>query len=163
MEIIGASGRQGITALLVIGLVGLVGCTLISTLPPSSPLPLPTEIPGGPTYAHVRFVKATEQVDGLWKFEVTVQHADEGPEHYADRWELLIPLPDGKVQVYTYEMTHPHVEEQPFTRSMSGVEIPEGVTRITVRAHDSRDGYGGQEVQVDLSQPSGPGYQVVRQ
>ncbi len=108
------------------------------------------------------FVEVYEETGGTWRFEVTVQHADEGEEHYADRWEVQMSLPNGQTLRYTRELTHPHVEEQPFTRSLAGVDIPEGVTEVTVRAHDSRDGYGGQEITVNLSQDSGPGYVVVR-
>ncbi len=82
-----------------------------------------------------------------YRIDVTVRHADEGWEHYADRWEVLSP--DGTV-LATRVLHHPHVEEQPFTRSLSGVRIPEGIDEIVVRAHDSRDGYGGRSLQVKL-------------
>jgi len=45
---------------------------------------------------------------------------------------------------------HPHVGEQPFTRSLSGVAIPEGVSKVTVEAHDSVQGWGGATVEVEL-------------
>lgn len=123
---------------------------------------MPTTAPGGPSYAHVRFVKAVEGPEGLWHFEVTVQHEDEGEDHHADFWEVILPLPDGQFLVYTRELTHPHIDEQPFTRSLRGVEIPDGVTEARVRAHDNRHGFGGQEVIVDLTAESGPGFLVVR-
>ena len=85
--------------------------------------------------------------DQGYRIEVTVRHADEGWEHYADRWEVLSP--DGTV-LATRVLRHPHVEEQPFTRSLSGVRIPEGIDEIIVRAHDSRDGYGGRSLRVKL-------------
>lgn len=44
------------------------------------------------------------------------------------------------------ELAHPHVHEQPFTRSLDGVEIPEGVEKVTIRAHDSVHEYGGEEI-----------------
>ena len=43
---------------------------------------------------------------------------------------------------------HPHVDEQPFTRSQRGIVIPPGVTQVRVRAHDLVDGFGGREVLV---------------
>lgn len=147
-------------------LLCLSNCAIIPTPPPApapaSPLPVPSQVSGGPSYAHVLFVRVEEESGGTWRLDVTVQHEDEGEAHYADRWEVLIPLPNGQTERYTRELTHPHVEEQPFTRSLAGVEIPDGVTRFTVRAHDSQDGYGGQEVTVDLEVASGPGFQVVR-
>jgi hypothetical protein len=63
---------------------------------------------------------------------------------------------------YTRTLLHPHENEQPFTRSQSGIAIPDGVTQVRVRAHDLVDGYGGREVVVDLTAGSGPGYEVER-
>ena len=60
-------------------------------------------------------------------------------------------------------MLHPHEDEQPFTRSQSGITIPPDVTQVRVRAHDLVDGYGGREVVVDLTVPSGPDFEVERQ
>ena len=153
--------------LLLIGLLlWLGGCTIIPTPPPAAPatslLPVPTQAPGEATHAHILFVRMTEESGGTWRFEVTVQHADEGEEHYADRWEILIPLADGQTLRYTRELAHPHVDEQPFTRSLSGIEIPEGATEATVRAHDSKDGYGGQQVTLELGASAGPGFQIIR-
>ena len=63
-----------------------------------------------------------------WRFEVTVSHGDEGWEHYADSWE--IQSQEGEV-IATREVMHPHVTEQPFNRSLSGVMVPGG-TRVVV-------------------------------
>ena len=70
--------------------------------------------------ADVLNVKATPS-GGNWSFSVTVQHADEGWDHYADRWEVLTP--DGEL-LATRVLAHPHVGEQPFTRGLSGVAVP---------------------------------------
>jgi hypothetical protein len=69
--------------------------------------------------------------------------------------------PNGKV-LATRVLAHPHVDEQPFTRSQSGIAIPQGVTTVSVRAHDLVDGYGGQEVRVDLTKSEGAGFQIDR-
>ena len=90
---------------------------------------------------------ATQEAAGTWRFDVTVAHADEGWDHYADQWEVLAP--DGTV-LGTRVLFHPHVEEQPFTRSLSGIVIPESVTTVTVRARDSVHGYGGATVSLEL-------------
>ena len=58
--------------------------------------------------------------------------------------------PDGTV-LGTRVLVHPHETEQPFTRSLGGVEIPETVAEVTLRAHDSVHGYGGKEVTVRLT------------
>ncbi|MEM6744988.1 MAG: hypothetical protein AAF676_14835 [Pseudomonadota bacterium] len=88
--------------------------------------------------AEVVDVSATPS-GATWRFDVTVAHGDEGWEHYADAWEVR--LPSGEV-LGTRELLHPHVTEQPFTRSLSGVAIPEGATAVEVFARDSVHGWG---------------------
>ena len=83
-------------------------------------------------------VRASEGSGG-WRFDVTVRHGDEGWDHYADAWRVVGP--DGAVYG-TRTLHHPHVEEQPFTRSLSGVAIPDGVETVTVEARDSVHGWG---------------------
>lgn len=83
---------------------------------------------------------------GSYNFSVTVCHADEGWDHYANRWEVVGE--DGTVYG-TRVLAHPHVNEQPFTRS-GNINIPEGVTTVIVRANDSVHGFGGQEIVVPL-------------
>lgn len=85
--------------------------------------------------------------DGSYTFHVTVRHADTGWDHYADRWEIVAP--DGTV-LATRVLLHPHETEQPFTRSLPNVEIPDDVPEVTIRAHDSVHGPGGAEVTVAL-------------
>ena len=85
---------------------------------------------------------------GTWTFEATVRHADAGWDHYADAWRVVGP--DGTVYG-TRELLHPHVNEQPFTRSLSGVAVPEDVAKVTVEARDSVHGWGGETVEVELS------------
>jgi hypothetical protein len=78
-------------------------------------------------------------------FKVTVKHADEGWDHYANKWDVVAP--DDTV-LGTRTLYHPHVDEQPFTRSLSDVKIPATITAVTVRAHDSVHEYGGTTLRV---------------
>ena len=89
--------------------------------------------------------RATPTDAGTYRFDVTVRHADTGWDHYADAWQVLGP--DGAA-LGTRTLLHPHTEEQPFTRSLTGVRIPDGVTEVTVRAHDSVHGHGGKALTV---------------
>jgi hypothetical protein len=111
------------------------------------------------TYADVLFVVAEEREDGAWLFDVTVRHEDTGWEHYADAWEVLSP--DGSMLAKRV-LAHPHVGEQPFTRSLSGIEIPPEYEQVLVRAHDLVHGYGGREVIVSLLTETGPGFETRR-
>jgi hypothetical protein len=97
--------------------------------------------------ADVVRVELTRAADGTYQIDVAVEHADEGWNHYADAWEVVAP--DGTV-LATRKLLHPHVGEQPFTRSLSGVAIPDSVARVTIRAHDNVHGYGGQELTVPV-------------
>jgi hypothetical protein len=97
--------------------------------------------------ADVVDVKASYSGAQTYRFNVTVRHADTGWKHYANKWDVVAP--DGTV-LGTRTLYHPHVEEQPFTRSLSGVRIPDGVTSVIVRAHDLEHGYGGKEFSVKL-------------
>ena len=99
--------------------------------------------------ADVVSASARQTGPGIYSFDVTVAHADEGWDHYADAWDVLAP--DGTV-LGTRTLYHPHVDEQPFTRSLSGVAIPDGTTEVILRARDSVHGYGGAEVTVELPQ-----------
>ena len=107
-------------------------------------LALSDVLAGKPDILHVQ-VYCTETY--ICEFTVTLVHTDEGWDHYADRWEIL--RLDGEV-LATRTLLHPHVHEQPFTRSLGGISIPEGVDKVIVRAHDSVHGYGVKEIQVAL-------------
>lgn len=97
--------------------------------------------------ADVTGVKIVKEGTGTYRFDVTVQHTDEGWSHYANRWDVLGP--DGTV-LGTRTLAHPHETEQPFTRSLQGVAIPEGVGYVTIRAHDSVHELGGAEMRVEV-------------
>lgn len=97
--------------------------------------------------ADVVAVNVVEQENGTYRFAVTVSHQDEGWKHYADKWDIVGS--DGTV-FGTRTLLHPHVDEQPFERSLSGVKIPEDIDQITVRAHDLVHQYGGKTMVVTL-------------
>ncbi len=83
--------------------------------------------------ADVLSAEAKRSADGTFRFSVTLQHDDTGWDHYADRWEVLAP--NGTVLAERV-LLHPHVGEQPFTRTLSGVEIPPTVTEAIIRGGD---------------------------
>ena len=97
--------------------------------------------------ADVISVEVKQTGKNIYRFEVTVRHDDEGWKHYANKWDVVAS--DGTV-LGTRTLDHPHVQEQPFTRSLSGVKIPDGIERVTIRAHDSVHEYGGKTITVDL-------------
>ena len=104
-----------------------------------------------PTFAgeaDVLGVKVSCNSESICRFDVTVEHKDQGWEHYANKWEVLSP--EGNV-LATRVLAHPHEDEQPFTRSLSNVKIPAEFSTVIVRAHDLVHEYGGKEYVVDLT------------
>ena len=99
--------------------------------------------------ARIIDVRVTDN-NGSFRFDVTLEHADTGWDHYADGWEVISPA--GDVLGHRV-LAHPHVNEQPFTRSLSGVQIPQGVKTVSIRAHDSVHGYNKEMFEVDLGRP----------
>ena len=79
-----------------------------------------------------------DALGGAWTFSVTLSHPDTGWDHYADGWEVLAL--DGS-RLGFRELVHPHVNEQPFTRSLSGVAIPEDTEFVLIRARCNVDGW----------------------
>jgi hypothetical protein len=104
--------------------------------------------------------------DGSWTFHVTIFHPDSGWEDYADGWDVVLEngtvLKPDPESPFTRLLLHPHVDEQPFTRSQGNIIIPNGEQYLIVRAHDIVDGFGGQEVKIDLNKDSGTNYQIER-
>lgn len=103
----------------------------------------------GPALADAPEVVAAEAVrqGATWTVAVTLAHPDSGWDHYASGWEVLAP--DGTRLGYR-DLAHPHVEEQPFTRSLSGLRIPDGIATILIRPRCTLDGWVASPVAVTL-------------
>jgi len=94
-----------------------------------------------------------------WSVNVTLRHGDTGWDHYADAWRVVAA--DGS-DLGTRTLYHPHENEQPFTRSLSGVKIPPGMTTVFVEAHDKVHGWSPQRVEVNLDAAKGERFEVRR-
>lgn len=92
-------------------------------------------------------VTITPESGGSLRFDVTVASDDLGWDKYADLWEIRTV--DGSVVAFR-ELTHPHVDEQPFTRSLTGVTLPDTVTGVVVAARDSAAGFCGRTMTVEV-------------
>lgn len=92
-------------------------------------------------------VKASPNGDGSYSFSVTIKHKDTGWKHYANKFDVMTL--DGKT-LGTRVLYHPHVNEQPFTRSLGRVEVPIGINEVVVRAHDLVHKYGKRTMTVKL-------------
>lgn len=114
-------------------------CALIlCTLPLASPA-----LADPPVIEAVR----AQRTGGTWRFDVTLAHPDTGWDHYADGWRVLDR--EGN-ELALRVLAHPHVQEQPFTRSLSGVEIPEGTPQVQIQARCLVDGWNRDATVVTL-------------
>jgi hypothetical protein len=97
--------------------------------------------------AAVLEAKVTANANGTYAVSATIYHKDTGWDHYADKFDVLTS--DGTV-IATRVLYHPHVDEQPFTRSIGNVQAPVGTTEIVIRAHDSVHGDGERTFTIKL-------------
>ncbi len=87
-----------------------------------------------------------------WSLNVTLKHGDTGWDHYADNWRVV----DGVGNILGDRVLyHPHVSEQPFTRGLSDVKVPEGITTVYIEAHDKVHGWTPNRLKVDLTKATG--------
>ena len=87
----------------------------------------------------------TEDGDGTFTAAVTLSSPYDTPERYADAWRVLSP--DGE-ELGIRELAHDHAAEQPFTRSQSGIAIPDDVAEVTIQGRDQENGWGGDELTI---------------
>ena len=80
----------------------------------------------------------------------TVSSADTGWDKYADLWQ--VQAVDGEV-LGERVLAHPHETEQPFTRSVSGVDIPAEILTVVIVARDSVAGFCGAGFTIEVPQP----------
>ena len=86
-------------------------------------------------------IDASAERDGAtWTVSATLSSPYDTPERYADAWRVIGP--DGTVYGERI-LLHDHANEQPFTRSQSGIEIPDDVAEVVIEGRDLANGYGG--------------------
>ena len=104
----------------------------------------------GPALADPATIEAVEarRSGPTWTFSVTVRHADTGWDDYADGWRVRAP--DGRI-LGTRVLAHPHVDELPFTRSLSEVTIPDGLVEVAIEVSTSTGGWDGELFPVTLA------------
>lgn len=86
-----------------------------------------------PAPAHEgRIVKAElrAQGGGRYTLAATIRHGDTGWSHYINGF--TVESPDGTL-LSRRVLYHPHVDEQPFTRSSDRFRVPAGIAAVVVR------------------------------
>ncbi len=109
-------------------------------------------------YAQVIHVDLIERSVDTWSFDVTLTHNDTGWDHYADQWVIINSETDEVLG--TRVLAHPHVNEQPFTRSISNIIIDESVRHLEIRAKCTLHDYSGKSVLIDMDRPVGKDYNI---
>jgi len=97
--------------------------------------------------AVIENVKAECDYRRICKFSVTVSHADEGWSHYANGWQIFTPTGE---QLGVRVLAHPHVKEQPFTRSIRNIKIPPSIDSVYLKAQDSVHGESDRKYVIKL-------------
>ncbi|MGB0661445.1 MAG: hypothetical protein ACPGNV_14875 [Mangrovicoccus sp.] len=84
----------------------------------------------------IEAAKATPLGSGQTRIDVTLRHPDTGWDHYANGWTVYSE--SGAVLGHR-ELLHPHVQEQPFTRSLT-LSLPDGLSTVLIKAQCLIDG-----------------------
>jgi hypothetical protein len=87
--------------------------------------------------ADVIAATAKRNADGTYRIDATIKSRDTGWDYYAERFEVVTK--DGRI-LATRVLLHPHQDEQPFTREVDNVKIPDGISEVKVRALMKRKG-----------------------
>ncbi len=101
-----------------------------------------------PDFAQVESVRMVYRTDGRWDVHVAVLHNDEGWDHYANIWQVVDSTTDKVIGERI--LAHPHDNEQPFTRSLTGLVIPGDVREVRIRSRCNLHDYGGREIAVEI-------------
>jgi hypothetical protein len=118
----------------------------VATSPPATSPATTTPI-GATDCPEVLAAELTQTAPGVFRVSATVRSVDIADVSYADAWEVRDLA--GTV-LGTRVLTHPHANEQPFTRSLSDVPIPVDVTQVEVDAKDSVRGFCGVSLIVEV-------------
>lgn len=82
-----------------------------------------------------------------WKVSVTLTHPDTGWDHFADGWRVLDTSGN---ELGLRVLAHPHVTEQPFTRSLLLKDVPKNLQTLQIQARCLVDGWGSELYSVEL-------------
>lgn len=120
--------------------------TLLPALLAVSPLAVsPLAAPAWADPAEIVDATAQER-GGTWTVSVTLRHGDTGWDDYADGWRIVT---ESGTVLGTRTLHHPHVEEQPFTRSLSGVDLPQAEP-LFIESSTNVTGWGGDRAPLSL-------------
>ena len=98
----------------------LVGCNMLPLF--TSGTGTEPEAVGDDPFPEIIGVQLVSSGDRVYDVVVSISSPYDSPERYADGWRVLDE--EGNV-LGTHTLMHDHANEQPFTRTQPGLEIPE--------------------------------------
>lgn len=95
---------------------------------------------------------ARETSVNVWTISATVSSPYEmGWDQYADAFQVR----SSEKVLGTRILAHPHVNEQPFTRSLSGISIPSNISSVDIFGRDLLNGYCGESFELQIREDQG--------
>ncbi len=156
------TSRSSRSALVAVGFAlavfGVSGCssagpnggpTAVQTA--SAAASVPATAPAEQRFPDVVAVEIRRTGEDSYDLSVTLSSPYDTPERYADGWRVLAS--DGST-LGEHQLGHDHADEQPFTRSQTGLRIPGDVDEVTVEGRDQANGYGGGTVAIKVPRAS---------
>ena len=107
-----------------------------------------TSAEGGTAHPDVVDATLEPKGDDLYDVAVTLRSPCDSADHYVDAWRIASV--DGSQTYGTRALTHDYASEQPFTRSLNDVEIPDGVEQVRIEARDQITGWSSAALTVDV-------------
>lgn len=120
---------------------------IISLLLPGGLAAVASERAPEQKYPDIVDVSVEHQSGNRYRFAVTLSSPYDSPQRYADAYR--IKTLEGEV-LGERILHHHHANEQPFTRRLNGVEVPQGIDRVVVEGRDQRYGYGGKTRELSI-------------
>ena len=137
-----------VVALIALSVGLVVGCSTgpDAPAPQAAPGTVGVDVAAGQRFPDIVGVEVSRNGSG-YTFAVTVSSPYDSPQRYADAFRVRAE--DGAVYGVN-ELAHDHASEQPFTRTLSGVQVPAGVGTVLVEGRDQVNGWGGGTQTVEL-------------
>ena len=88
-----------------------------------------------------------EPAGDAWRLTATISSPYDTPDRDADAFRVLTPAGE---ELGVRELLPGRADEQDFTRSLDGLEIPADVAEVIVEGRDQQHGWGGGTVRVPV-------------
>jgi hypothetical protein len=133
----------------VVVVIGLSACTTSSPTPSPGTSSTSSTSSAGQLFPDVVALDPTTLSTPTTRVAVTLSSPYDTPARYADA--IRVRSTDATTIYGILKLGHDHATEQPFTRTLTGLQIPTGVTTVIVEGHDHVNGWGGRTLTVQVT------------